>query len=150
MKVATSFLQHHTAAALKRCQILVAELIHPCLNRSNGNQGWLTFFPRNSCTRTVTLPRAREVIAAKQEVCILSNVSCLYSLIEFSMVLEYTLVILLLISPWLATLFQCQTPPVWSQVPSDLPFKLEVTFIWVIKNHTTLGFFAFLPLQSAI
>ena len=27
----------------------------PVLNRSNGNQGWLTFFPRNACTRTVTL-----------------------------------------------------------------------------------------------
>ena len=26
----------------------------PVLNRSNGNQGWLTFFPRNACTRTVS------------------------------------------------------------------------------------------------
>ena len=30
----------------------------PVLNRSNGNQGWLTFFPRNACTRTVTLTSA--------------------------------------------------------------------------------------------
>ena len=142
MKVATSFLQHHTAAALKRCQTLVADLIHPCLNRSNGNQGWLTFFPRNACTRTVTLPRAREVIAAGQEVCILSNLFCL-ELRDRSL-----MGISLLISPWLVTPFQCQTPQVWGQVPLEHPLKLGVTFIWVIRNHTTLEFFAFLPSQS--
>ena len=52
----------------------------PVLNRSNGNQGWLTFFPRNACTRTVTLlppPPPPPQRSQRKEVCILSTTTVL-------------------------------------------------------------------------
>ena len=52
----TFFLQSDCTQQLASFTFLQLGGFIPVLNRSNGNQGWLTFFPRNACTRTVTLP----------------------------------------------------------------------------------------------
>ena len=51
----TCFSQSNLTRQLGGVQYFCQGGFIPVLNRSNGNQGWLTFFPRNACTRTVTL-----------------------------------------------------------------------------------------------
>ena len=85
----TSFLQSNLTLQLGGATYFGLGGFTPVLNRSNGNQGWLTFFPRNACTRTVTLLLHLLARAAGgKEVCILSTTAVLAYSTTLSRVLD--------------------------------------------------------------